>query len=272
MTDNMNVDSIVKLAREAVTTTVINGRTFALLPAGMHVQDVTPDKLYPPEGRIEANVRADDQQSMIDYLLRYTRKDARPILYADEPGKKIKAVIDQHKDAHERGAVTHDITLTLTHDVAYLRWIEFAKNWQSQHDFALFLEENMRDVKEPAPGGLLTLAKDIEATSDMAYKGAIRLDNGDREIRMQRETKTNLVVPAQIVLDIPIWFGGANVNIECWLRYRVNDETLKFKIEPHRLAYRVREAFRDVAWAIADQGAVAADKAKTPILTVYGWA
>jgi uncharacterized protein YfdQ (DUF2303 family) len=116
------------------------------------------------------------------------------------------------------------------------RWIGKNNVSLQQAEFALFLEENSRDIRsvEGSPSGaqMLQMSLEFEANQDMRFKSAVRLQSGG--VRMSfvqdddNQTQANMQMFDQFSIGIPVFWNGDAYSMDARLRYRVRDGKLIF--------------------------------------------
>jgi len=232
------------------------GRTFAYVPEGMRLQDITdPDRL---PALAAARVGIDEKQSMIEYLKRFALPGT--ILLADFDALSIAAFIDYHEPSKENkepgavGANRHCAVLSLRPSEEWTRWDGFEGEMRLQAEFAAFLEENAVDILAPDSATMIEISRDLEATQGVTFKSSTRLENGDRCFTYENEThvKGDLQVPQRFKLSIPLYQGEGPVELEAALRFRVTGGGLLLGFEWRRVEYQRLAYFRAIATEIVE--------------------
>lgn len=230
-----------------------DGRRHVFVPDGFKLVDVTsPDQMSP---LISQSVVVDDRASLSAYANRFS--NGRSILFGDYDAGEIVARLDWHsgKDAGlaaQKNA--HKAVLRLRDSEEWARWNEMEGDMHSQEDFAHFIEENVADVVDPEHGVLLEICRDLEASQGVAFRSGVRLDNGDRTFRYETETrvKSELTVPTELRLSIPLYFGEEPMEIRAKFRFRPTPAGLMLGIRWHRVEYARQAVFRQMAFQTAD--------------------
>ncbi len=233
-----------------------DGALHAIIPPNFVVHTL-PDKtaLPPrPKGRIEV----DDRASLSAYANRF--RAARSIIMADFDTLEISARLDWHPNNEDEwfgksGSDEHSVTLKLRPSEEFSRWDKMAGKLHSQDDFARFLEENSVDISWPEAATMIEISRDLEATVGQTYKSATRLDNGDRTIRFETETKVqnNVTIPDRFTLTIPIYNGETPSDLTAKFRWRANGGALLMGFEWHRVEYLRRAHFAEIAAKAAEE-------------------
>lgn len=235
-----------------------SNRQYLALPDGFKLHEL------PDDGRLDPwpvqRVTVDDRASLSSYANRFS--DDRSIIIADYDELTISARLDYHRhnqdpDEGRSGPDEHSVTLKLRPSEEFTRWNAFVKQgFVNQETFARFLEENSTDVLRPDPATLIEIARDFEATVGQTYKTSTRLDNGDRRIVFETDTRAtnDVVIPQKITLRIPFYNGEEPSDIEAHFRWRgSNGGAVIFALEWHRVEYHRRAHFNAIAFTAAEE-------------------
>lgn len=234
------------------------GRNFALIPSDFALHEMkNPADLGP---HVKQRVTVDDRASLSAYANRFSGPAS--IILADYDALTISARLDWHpgNDAADQhglpGPELHNVTLKLRPSEEFTRWDRFVKEGlHDQETFARFLEENACDVKLPDPATLIEISRDFEATVGQTYKSSTRLDNGDRKLIFDTESRAtnDVVVPQQITLTMPFYNGEQPSDIVAKFRWRPSNGAVMFALEWHRVEYHRRAHFNAIAYAAAEE-------------------
>lgn len=241
-----------------------DGRNFVMLPEGYRLHETTdPDRL---PSRIKQHVVVDDLDSLTAYANRFS--DARSILIADEDRGRITAHLDWHRDNNtgtevgnlEAQAAQHSVDLILRDSLEFARWNAMeagpkGDKMHGQEEFARFIEENIADLDDPDPSTMLSICRDLEVSSGHAFKSGVRLENGDRSFKYETDTKvmSEIQVPTEIGLSIPLYFGEQPTEVRAKFRFRANAGGLFLGFVWHRVEYKRRAVFREMAFKAAEE-------------------
>jgi uncharacterized protein YfdQ (DUF2303 family) len=198
--------------------------------------------------RKKAKVTVHDYQSFIAYVKKH-REPGRTALFAvvTETAGVFTAVLDYHEENTEIIGKPqygdHVCVLEMRHTPEWVRWVNNSGTPKSQVDMAQFLEDNRLDIKEPEAAKIIEIAKTFEATQGVSFKGAVRLQNGDRRLDYNVQTGArageagNLEIPERIELSLPIYVNGPEYGISAWFRYSIDNGVLRLRYElirPHK--------------------------------------
>lgn len=205
------------------------------------------------------HLTVDDRASLSAYANRFSTGNS--VLIADYDALTVTAALDYHphNQEHDHGAAganTHAVTLKLRLSEEFQRWNGKAGKLMAQDEFALFLEENASDVAQPDPATMIEISRDFEATVGQTYKSSTRLDNGDRRVTFESETKArqDFVIPQKFALSIPIYNGEPPSELMAMFRWRAtNSGVVTFGFDWHRVEYARRAHFATIATAAAEE-------------------
>lgn len=102
--------------------------------------------------------------------------------------------------------------------------------WKNQADFANFLEDHLEDVLTPSGQDLLSIATDLEASSQGSFKGKVNLQNGSTKLCYQDDVETTVEVPRLLTLGIPLFEHGDKYKLGARLRFVISGGSVKFKL------------------------------------------
>lgn len=201
-----------------------------------------------------------------------TRFDA--VFNDHEPEPRSTAIIeereltDQERTQLPEGAKVQHVTLHMEpmgapgwrdFGASYLcpqsvEWVRWMKNSQhaadgerkavmTQQDFMQFMEDNLPDIIKPTSSHLLQAVHSFEAKKDVAFKSAMRLQDGSvtfayTESINEVAQEGKLSLPEQFTILIPVFEGGTKYELDARLRYRVGNGGLKLWYElvrPHKV-------------------------------------
>jgi uncharacterized protein YfdQ (DUF2303 family) len=251
------LDAAIRAARLA--SPVIegpDGRVHVALPDDFKLHEIQNHFRLPPypAQRMQVDCRA----ALVTYANRF--KDARSIIVADFDKLEITAHLDwhphnQHEDTGTSGPQLHSVALKLRPSEEFARWNAAAGKLMEQADFARFLEENSTDVAYPEAATMIEISRDFEATVGQTYKSATRLDNGDRRLVFETETraKNDVVIPQKFTLNIPIYNGEEPDTLTALFRWRAQAGGVALGFEWHRVEYQRQAHFEQIAAAAAEE-------------------
>lgn len=222
----------------------VSALSMVLLPPGWTHQSVDVEKLLPTPRRKVASVVLTDADSYIAYIKRHgSLVDATLWCKADFTNGALSftAILNDHGEEEDQPAWRdHKAAFTPEKSVEWATWTGKNAAPMSQVDFAVFLEENLKDVIKasgmPSGNDILAMATGFEARQDMRFKSAVRLQSGG--IRMEyvadddRGTAETMQVFERFQIAIPVLRDDKErYPITARLRYRQRDGKLAFWYE-----------------------------------------
>lgn len=291
MADENHAETIANLAIEAlhgvVKLTAAGNREFVALPApgGAYslqqiTQDNAADVLMPKI--VKQHVKLQTVNSLIDYVNRFKNHDT--VLFADIAKNSIQAIIDYHKmpganiadapavptegprsDYDARARLNqHLATLALPFSEEWSTWTRVSDKLMSHRDFAAFLEENQIDVVSPPGGDLLELCRDLQVINNVNFSSSVR--HGDyNKVSYAKENdataKGEVQLPVSIALAIPVYFGEPRVNVQAFIRRKIDDGHLLLGVKLTRVENIRQDEFHRIVEGV---------QAGTESQTMYG--
>lgn len=257
------LDATIRAARLADPVVKHDGgRTHVFVPNDFMLEDITDPHTPPPY--IKQSISLSDRSSFIAYINRF--KDERTILVADYDSLSINGYLDYHNasepsdptlEALDPMPVTHRARFSIKESLEYARWSLMEGAMHSQQDFALFIEENVFDIVHPDHAEIIEICRDLEATQGAQFKSRTRLENGDLSFKYESETRitNDVVVPEEIRLSIPLFYGEEPTEIRAKFRFRVSDGGLKLGFKWHRVEYQRQDKFHEMAMEASNETA-----------------
>lgn len=219
------------------------GRTYVITPHDVAVKDITNqndlDALVPT--RIRQGVTLQTVDSLVDYVDRFKTDDT--ILFANINTSSISALIDYHAPDHS-AHVDHKATMSLPFSEEWQTWKAIDGKLMDQLAFARFIEENAVDVVAPTGADLLEVCRDLQAVRKVDFRKAVRTNTDNENFEYSDETTAKsggVEVPSKFELRLPVYFGGETVALGAFLRWKLEEGSLKLGVALHR-AEHVRQA------------------------------
>lgn len=254
----------VKAAGVPQVITSPSGAEFLVLPAGHTSSDITqPHKreILMPKA-LAQSVTLQNADGLKGYLNRF--KGDTSIMFADIASSRIVGAIDYHGPG-KAALVQHKATLDLPYSEEWKTWSAISGQLKPQLEFARFIEENAPDIKAPDAGTLLEAVRDLQARRNVNFIQAVRTDSDNESFEFadntEARTKADLELPTKFVLSIPVYFGDPDVEMQAFLRWKLEDAKLLLGIKLHR-AEHVRQAAFNLIVTDAME--------KTSLLAVFG--
>jgi len=227
---------------------------FLLMLPGATVKTI--EETFPSPMSRRGNIQITSVKSFIELVNRDYEEGASVIfanLSGNDPGT-ITAIIDFHGNDNAPSWCEYRITLKLSYTAEWLEWKKVLSVPKNQIDLAEFLEERYVDVHEAngvSGATVLETALTLVAKKDVNFNSAIRLQNGDSQLKFDETTtaragqKGDIEIPKEFVLCIPVFEGFEPVTIRVLFRYRITNGALTFTLKPvniERALITIREA------------------------------
>lgn len=230
----------------------VGDHNYLVLPPGYKHHDIT-----------EAMEKAQDQPHRkrgtltllnVESLIQHAKDqgcEPTGYIYADPDTRVIQAIYNDNKHGDHPGWRDHCAKFTADYTPEFKLWITHNghERARQQVEFAEFIEENIADI---AAGGsdLLTVATTLQAKTEIDFKSARRLDNGQNQLTYVENVSASagangaLVIPTRFDLALRIFKNGDRYKIGARLKYRLGGGHVKFWYELDRPHIAVEEAFK----------------------------
>lgn len=213
------------------------------LPPGWNLKENDDAKLLATPPRKIGSVSLHDADSYIAYINRHKiAEQSTTYVNADYSNSAVafKCILNDHAAAND-GQQWRDYHAIYNpkKSVEWTRWIEKNNQRLTQFEFASLLEENLQDIAAaqgfPTGTELLEMALSFQATQDMRYKSAIRIQSGGINMSFVQDddagTLQTMKVFEKIAIGIPVFRNGDAYQMTARLRYRVTEGMLRFWYE-----------------------------------------
>jgi uncharacterized protein YfdQ (DUF2303 family) len=262
-------DTIADLARKAAgavqVVTTASGREFLVLPAEHGWTEVTPahkiEVLKPKT--ISQYVTLQNAEALVAYLERFKADES--LLFANVESSTVVGVLDYHA-AEVPSLAQHRATLSLPFSEEWKTWSAANGQLKPQLEFARFIEENAPDIKAPDAADLLEAVRDLQAKRSVNFVAAVRTESDNENFEYTDSTETRsknggLELPTKFLLQIPVYFSDAPVEVPAFLRWKLDDGKLHLGIKLHRAEHIRQAAFQLIVTAVTE---------RTGVLSVFG--
>lgn len=216
-------------------------------PREQKVQNLEEFMSAPVRKRAQVTVR--DHMSFIDYVDKHREPGTTIFSEVNDKGGSFTAVIDYHHASHPNAVPEprwrqHSCKYVAEHTPEWVRWMAASGKPLGQTEMALFIEDNLYDIINPAAARMLELVKTLNATQGVEFKSAVRLDNGDRQLHYAHQTvakagvQGDMEIPEHFKLRFSVFMNGPAYDIDCRFRYQIKEGALRmaFEVErPHKI-------------------------------------
>jgi len=286
-TDNTK-EKLSESIRKSIEPRVISkdGADFLVHNQEMAVKDLTAltEKYEPAPRRRTGITTLARLHSYIDFTNRYKGNDSI-ILVEGKVGKNtIQAAAltifnadpagdDQLKAGH--GDFKCDYKFPISKELK--AFVDKNDSVMTQADFAMFLEDHISDMSSPSlmaeedqkaivrslggagadPINMLELARGLEVRVTETVTNQSKLASGEMSFKFSAEHAgvdgKPLSIPAWFLITVPLFEGGAPIDIPVRLRYRVKEGVVSWFYELYRMNEAFDKAFDDAVSFIKEK-------------------
>lgn len=241
-TDNLAETLAREMKAPQPINTPIADITRVALPPGWKLSEHDDEAHAMTPRRKRAKVRLHDAESFIGYAKRHGSLDYSTVwCEADYAAGKVgfTAIINDHGEEEDPHWRDHTARYAPVYSQEWRSWIGKNKQAFSQAEFAMFIEDSLKDVASaeglPTGAQMLEMALSFEANQDMRFKSAVRLQNGGVQMSFVQDDDSQTLARMQLfdrfAIGIPVFWNGDAYRIDARLRYRVRDGKLTFWYE-----------------------------------------
>lgn len=182
----------------------------------------------------------------------------RSTLWANGDDKTVTVILDDHNTARP-GWGDHRAVLKLDYSDPFKAWHTIhSKQQVPQDEMADFLEEHAHEVTDPHGADLLELARTFTATVSGQFARSRNALNGTTQLTWVEEVDgrggkaSDLTVPNEITITVPLLHGQQPRPITCRFSYRVRSGQLTLGLKILRLQELVAEEVTAAARTASD--------------------
>lgn len=251
--------SAIEHGKKQVIKTEYKGVPVFVIPDDMKVENLSAlvNEQLPRPYSLKQNIELITSESFAEYFNRYATDSST--IFVNDKDSSFTAVMDYHDSPTEPSHKRHIATYKCPKTKEWSSWAEGNNKKMTQEEFALFIEDNLREITDPNPADMLQIASTLKASNNVDFKSGMRLDNGEvqftytENIQGQAGVTGQLQVPEKIKLIMAPFMKGAAYEIEARFRYRIASGGLTMwyaLIRPHVF---VDDAFTDAVNKIKEQ-------------------
>lgn len=257
------VKAIADLSNARSVLHEIGSATFFVVPEGYKQIEITDaiEKAGLAPFRKRGTARLADVASFLEYVTEQ-RVDGHTYIYADPDKRTLTAVLNGHErdDPEHAGWGDHRAVYEAELSREFQIWMRNNKKPVEQEEFAIFIEDNIVDVVEPAADMLLKVALSLEAKTNANFSTARRLDNGQVQFQYTetieaRAAGGSIEVPREFMLGLRVFKNGDAYKVRARLKYRLGGGKLKFWYELDRPENIIEDAFKGYVETVREAGA-----------------
>lgn len=240
-----------------------DGSQALLVPDGFGVKQFWPVDREQSK-IVKANATLIDIDSFNSYVNKYktpsTRIFAAPGYAPGASGQAyFKAVLDYHGDSQTVGTNRHTATYQPPYSEEWKLWVRTKHESMQQVDFAEFIEENRKDIRDPSAAFLLELVRRFKFKKTQNFESVVYQHDGSQAITWEDKVKNEegtIPVPEELTVGLPVYFEGAAYPLTVFMRYRTAESKAYFTLKPDRADYVERAAFIEVAAKVSTETGV----------------
>lgn len=246
-----------------------NSLPFVVIPEAGHVH--TFDEVLERPIKLNQLTSLHTAKDFIAYVDRFA--DNNSVVFVDVLGGKIQAVLDFHEatkvESYNSNALQrhceHIANFRVNHTPEFLKIKENSGKKMTQMDFALFLEDVMPYINQPAADELYEIVNTLQAKTSIDFKSGSRTDNGqvsltyNENIEASAGRQGSLNIPEQIVFGIQVHRGGEHYALPARFRYRIKDGSIALWYDLDQLEKAIEKSMEDTVTYIREGKTVCND-------------
>lgn len=241
-----------------------------IVPNGMTVHPVKQylDAYRDKPERKQGTAHLGDQASFVAHANRF--KSEHSAVFAQRSPPSLTSVLDYHQAGKGDPAFgKHRGVYSFPLSDQWNAWKQAEGNKFGQREFALFIENNLFDVAEPASAfdpakdfaarlgcqfatgaKLLELSRGLAVNVEQQVASAVNLGSGEGQIVFKEthadSTGAPIRVPGAFLIAIPVFKSGALYQIPVRLRYRAHQGQITWSLELFGIDRIFDHAFNEV--------------------------
>lgn len=227
-------EAAFEAGKNSTFSTEVNGIQVFGMPRDMKIETLEhlQNKMRAKPYRLAQKIKLLSAESFIEYFNRFSNDEST--IFVDVENSKFTAVIDYHDSKSVEGQkwCEHVIHYNCPKTKEWNSWEANDNEKMSQEDFALFLEDNLREIIEPNGADLLEIVSTLKAKKGLDFKSSIRLDNGEIQFNYQETidgqagVNGQFSIPEQFKLALKPFLSGAPYEMTARFRYRITPSGL----------------------------------------------
>lgn len=179
---------------------------------------------------LSQTVEALSVESFLEYFNRYA--DNNSTIFVDIDNCKFVGVLDYHEDPTSPRWKRHQVIYNGPFTKEWNDWTDHNDHKFSQVDFALFIEDHMKQFETPSGGDMLNLARTLKVKSEVDFESGVNLHDGQVQFKyIERLNGTagnagEFSIPEEFSLALRIFQNEAPWKIKARFRYRKSSQGL----------------------------------------------
>lgn len=232
-----------------------DGSRFVAVPKGYELREL------PNVNGVPAHIREVEKVGTAEAFIAYFQRfaDESSVAFVDIPNAQFTGVIDYHETdvlGNKASLCAHRVVFAAPETAEWQAWRKNNAQDMSQEDFAQFIEDMAPDLIEPDAATMLEVASTLQATTEVSFHRAIRLDNGQTQLHYNQQINGSageqgrLTIPTVIKIGVQFFRGGSRYELDARFRYRLRNGGVKLRYELVRPDKAVEAALHDLIAAI----------------------
>jgi len=251
------IDAARDMARETMALggepVLHSGQVLPLIMVAGGVQAVNVEKFLSAPRRIVESVSVNTFDSFVRYWKRFSRTGS--LLRLNVARRTAQGVLDYHACDGAPAWCDHVVTLPVTLGKRLTVWRGTLGAAMSQETFSTLIEDNLRDIMQPAAADLLESVLSISVSRKMTFGSSVRLASGERSYSFRDENDAPVTIPERIILSVPLFDmpGSSPVPVELRVRYRLVDGKLTLFLRAPEMDRQIDEAVLALFESLAEK-------------------
>ncbi len=228
-----------------------DGSRFVAVPKGYELREL------PNVEGVPAHIREIEKVGTAEAFIAYFQRFANggSLVFVDIPSAQFTGIIDYHEAepiGNKASLCAHRVVFTAPETPEWQAWRKNNAQDMPQEDFAQFIEDMAPDLIEPDAATMLEVASTLQATTEVSFHRAIRLDNGQTQLHYNQQINGSageqgrLTIPTVIKIGVQFFRGGARYELDARFRYRLRNGGVKLRYELVRPEKAVEAALHDL--------------------------
>ncbi len=186
--------------------------------------------------RIEQAVNLTTPRAFLDYFNEFSTDDSA--VFINQEHGSVTGILDYHSDPETPQNCKHIVRYNLPKTPEWSKWNNDNGLLMTQEAFALFIEDMSPEIVAPTSAEMLEIALTLNAKTNIKFRSAKRLDNGQTQITYNETIDATagangqLEIPEKITIAMKVFKGDPETYaMDARLRYRIKEGALRFMYE-----------------------------------------
>lgn len=206
---------------------------YVVVPEAHKIESL--EAMAPRPYRARADVHVVDVAGFVAYVERF-RQDATAAIFASD--KSIVGVLNfRTPESEVAGHGDDTVRLVYQRTPEWAAWVGVDNRPMTHTDFAVWLEDHVDDVIEPAGAAIVEIAREFQVKRDTQFRSSIRLQSGATQIAYSETDAAQpgvLELPEVIALGLRPFEGSPAYRVKARIRYKLDAGKLTLRFVLHR--------------------------------------